>query len=65
MTIVDYLNLWKSRDNKDKYFNDYMMLTKINQNIQNLDDLEVLIKGGKAPAFLSKPRDVSVSKNSV
>ena len=23
--IIDYLNLWKSKDNKDKDFNDYML----------------------------------------
>lgn len=38
--IIDYLNLWKSRDNKNKFFNDYMLLHKIQDNMKRLENLD-------------------------
>ena len=60
--ILDYLNLWKGRDNKDGYFNDFMMLKKIQINIDQLEDLESLKSN---PAALIKPRDVSINKSPI
>ena len=35
--IKEYLNLWKSRDNSQKYFNDYLMLNKLKENLTSLE----------------------------
>ena len=62
--ILDYLNLWKGRDNKDGYFNDFMMLKKIQINIDQLEDLETL-KSNPTALNLIKPRDVSINKSPI
>ena len=36
--IKDYLNLWKSRDNKDNYFNDFLMLNRLCGNLNQLEN---------------------------
>ena len=35
--IKDYLNLWKSRDNRDNFFNDFLMLGKLKENLNYLE----------------------------
>jgi hypothetical protein len=36
-TIKDYLNLWKSKDNRDLYYNDYMLIAKIKDNLDQIE----------------------------
>ena len=54
--LKDYLNLWKARDNKDNYFNDFMLINKTKDNLwQLLNELP-------AVTIMQKPQDVSLTK---
>jgi len=54
--IKDYLNLWKSRDNRDNFFNDFLMLGKLKENLNYLEH--------EIPSInqVQKPTDVSMKK---
>lgn len=53
--LLDYLNLWKSTDSKDNYFNDYLLIGKLEDNLLQLRS--------ELPANdLQKPQDVSLNR---
>ena len=53
--LLDYLNLWKSTDSKDNYFNDYLLIGKIEDNLLQL-------RSEQPPIDLQKPQDVSLNR---
>ena len=57
--IKDYLNLWKSRDNKDNYFNDFLMLNRLKENLNQLEN--------EIPSInqVQKPTDPSMKKQNL
>ena len=57
--IKDYLNLWKSRDNKDNYFNDFLMLNRLKENLNQLENEIPSINQAQ------KPTDPSMKKQNL